>query len=55
MQSTARRVRTRGHKIESQLGPITFVETDHVIISTIILSLRWFKKDSCQLLRTSIG
>ena len=27
-------------------GPATFVEMDHEIFSSVILSFRWFKKDS---------
>ena len=38
-----------GRKFESLLDNITFVETDHEIISTVIMSLLPIQ-DSCQLL-----
>ena len=34
----------------AEIGNIFFVEIDHEIFSTVILSLRWFKKGSCQFL-----
>ena len=45
--------RSKGRKLKSQLGHVTFAEIDHEIISTVILHfplIHWFKKWSCQLL-----
>ena len=42
---------SRGREIESQPGPVLFLEIDHEIISTVILlpSAESFKKGCCQL------
>ena len=43
--------RSRGREFDPSLVPITFVEIDHEIISTVILlpSADLFKKGCCQL------
>ena len=40
----------RGHKFESQLRHINFVEIARETIATVILPFRGFKNGSCQLL-----
>ena len=44
-QSVASDFRSRGHKLESQLSHITFMETDQEIISRVIFPLRLIQEE----------
>ena len=53
--SSASDCRARGHKFESQLGHITFMETDHEIISTAILSLSLIQEGQLSVTAENMG